>query len=148
MKHTTSLLLIISLFFSLLINGQQLVSKSSLTGTDLPLNTKKESKSTILNTSISRMDSFAIKNNFKVDKATVEVLYTDADSLFARFDKSGWTVTPILETNFYDITKSKTQLLAYVDYSLAIAMNRSTGGGAKINRFYYKKASVTIIRRR
>jgi len=148
MKHFKSFLLLSLFSFPFIMNSQQMVTKSSLTGTDLPLNTKKESKSTILNTYVNRLDSFAIKNSFKVDKGSVEMLYTDADSLFDRFNKSGWTVTPIAQTSFYDITKTNTQLLAYVDYSLVLAMNKTTGGGAKINRFYYKKASVTIIRKR
>lgn len=148
MKQLKSFLLLTLFSFPFIMYSQQLVTKSSLTGTDLPLNTKKESKSTILNTYVNRLDSFAVKNSFKVDKSSVEMLYTDADSLFDRFNKSGWTVTPIAETNFYDITKTNTQLLAYVDYSMVLALNKTTGGPAKINRFFYKKASITIIRRR
>ena len=102
-------------------NAQVKISTSSLTGVKLPSNTYRETNTSTLTKTVSRMDSLVSLYNISIDKQYSELLYVNADSLFVVLKKYGFTVKNVNNPYLFEISKSTYRFMAYKSNNLAFS---------------------------
>jgi hypothetical protein len=121
MKKAIFLPGILLLVCSLYAGAQITVSTSSLTGVKLPTNTYRETNSSTITKTVTRMDSLTSLFNISIDKQYPELLYVNADSLFIVLKKYGFTVKNVNNANLFEITKSTYRFMAYKSSALTFS---------------------------
>ena len=115
MKNLIVFVLFVFMFSPALVTAQgERISKSSLTGISLPLNTFKPVDPVKLTPLIGRMDSLFSRNSLKLNKSSVELFQTNADSLFNRLNKDGWNIKPIHNQSIYELKKENNKYLMII----------------------------------
>src|SRR5436189_5313936 len=107
MKKTLFLLLAI-LYNTLFGFAQSSVNpKSSTLGLELPKGSKLEKDIAIIKKNSARLDSFAMKHDYKLSKGDAEVFYTDFELLTNTLRENQWVITQEADNEFYQIQKGK-----------------------------------------
>jgi len=121
MKKLIILPAFLLLIFTMQSTAQVKISTSSLTGVKLPSNTYRETNTSTLTKTVSRMDSLVSLYNISIDKQYSELLYVNADSLFVVLKKYGFTVKNVNNPNLFEISKSTYRFMAYKSNNLAFS---------------------------